>query len=236
MKRVVIRRRVILPGIAKRNRKRTARLLLQSIPPPPPALAPDNDFITVLKRRRRPKKKIRISHRRQRRMRLLNELLNLRSRPSSVTTPNVVGIILTSAQSVLHNAGLLDNDIFQPSLTIPANTVIHQDPNAGTPIAYGSTVNLVVSSGAATVPLEIGNQVAQAIADTIALGLLPRISDIPTNSVPPGTVIKQEPGAGERVLIGSPIFFTVAISPLPGADRNQLPSTEDIVSVTTIVQ
>jgi hypothetical protein len=234
--RKIVRRRVILPAARKRQQEKAARVFLSLIPPPPPAQAPNKDFYTLIHKKPRVRKKRFLNRRRAKRARLLNELLNLRSRPSSVTVPNVTNIALTSAESVLHNAGLLDNTIYQPSLTIAAGTVIHQDPAAGIPVAYGTTVNLIVSSGAALVPNEIGRQIALALADVLALGLLPRVSQIPSFSAPPGTVVKQEPLPGDRVLIGSPVFFTVVIAPLPGAVRSLLPSTEDIVNVVTIIQ
>jgi beta-lactam-binding protein with PASTA domain len=167
---------------------------------------------------------------------LLNELLNLRSRPSSVTVPNVTNIALTSAESVLHNAGLLDNTIYQPSLTIAAGQSFIRTLRLASRLRTALQSTSSSAAGAALVPNEIGRQIALALADVLALGLLPRVSQIPSFSAPPGTVVKQEPLPGDRVLIGSPVFFTVVIAPLPGAVRSLLPSTEDIVNVVTIIQ
>jgi beta-lactam-binding protein with PASTA domain len=65
-----------------------------------------------------------------------------------VTVPNVVGQTQGSAQAAITTAGLIVGVITQAySATIPAGSVISQNPAAGTTVLPGTAVNLVVSKG-----------------------------------------------------------------------------------------
>ncbi len=228
----IIRRRIYLGG-TKRRRKLLLRLQLTQMPPPT-AQAPNSDFFFLPKKRKHPLR-IRKIHRRGRHSKRLLQDLYLQSRPNTVICPSVVNILLASAEAVLSIAGLGFTITVEPSLIIPANVVISQSPAAGTPVAVGTAIALVVSSGWATIPSEVGNDISQAIADSVALGLIPRTNPKPTSQASPGTVLQQLPFTGDKVLVGSIIFFTYAIAPPPGAPRSELPSTGDIVNVITQV-
>ncbi|MEP0386429.1 MAG: BspA family leucine-rich repeat surface protein [Dokdonia sp.] len=68
-----------------------------------------------------------------------------------VIVPNVVSLSQTDAATTLTNEGLLTGILTGVySDTIPAGTVISQDPIAGTSVVFGSSVNLVVSLGTIT--------------------------------------------------------------------------------------
>src|SRR5262249_54147264 len=65
-----------------------------------------------------------------------------------VTVPNVVGLSQAAATTSLTGAGLTVGGItFGPSATVPNGNVISQTPAAGSSIAGGSAVALVVSTG-----------------------------------------------------------------------------------------
>lgn len=65
-----------------------------------------------------------------------------------VNVPNVVGNTQAAATSAITNAGLTVGTITPaPSSSVPAGSVMLQTPAAGTIVASGSTVNLVVSIG-----------------------------------------------------------------------------------------
>jgi PASTA domain len=67
----------------------------------------------------------------------------------AVAVPNVVGLTQAAATSAITGAGLVLGTVTtQASSTVPAGNVISQNPSAGTSVAAGSAVNLVVSSGA----------------------------------------------------------------------------------------
>src|SRR5437588_1800377 len=69
--------------------------------------------------------------------------------PPTVPVPNVVGQTQAAATSALTSAGLTAGTVTQQSsTTVPSGNVISESPAAGTSVAKGSAVNLVVSSGA----------------------------------------------------------------------------------------
>src|SRR5204862_3828086 len=69
--------------------------------------------------------------------------------PPTVLVPNVVGQMQAAATSAITSAGLtLGTVTMQSSTTVAPGNVISQSPAAGTRVASGLAVNLVVSSGA----------------------------------------------------------------------------------------
>jgi hypothetical protein len=75
---------------------------------------------------------------------------------ASVTVPNVVSMTQGNATSALVAAGLtLGTVTTAASATVPAGSVISQNPLAGTLVAPGSADALVVSSGAAAAAVSI---------------------------------------------------------------------------------
>ena len=69
----------------------------------------------------------------------------------TVAVPNVVGQMQAAATSALTGAGLtLGTVTMQSSSTVAAGSVISESPSAGTRVASGSAVNLVVSTGGGT--------------------------------------------------------------------------------------
>src|SRR5437762_5273043 len=69
--------------------------------------------------------------------------------PPTVLVPNVVGQMQAAATSAITSAGLtLGTVTMQSSTTVAPGNVISQSPAAGTSVASGLAVNLVVSSGA----------------------------------------------------------------------------------------
>ncbi len=81
-----------------------------------------------------------------------------------VAVPRVVGVPLETATAQLVAAKLVVDPVRQPSDTVPVDTVISQNPTAGTEVSPNSTVKLFVSSGpaAVTVPDLKGLTVAEA--------------------------------------------------------------------------
>src|SRR5262245_47520376 len=75
--------------------------------------------------------------------------------PTTVAVPNVVNSTQAAATTAITTAGLTVGTVTTASsTTVPAGSVISQNPTAGTQVAVGSAVSLVVSSGAplVTVP------------------------------------------------------------------------------------
>ncbi|MCU0963206.1 MAG: PASTA domain-containing protein, partial [Pirellulaceae bacterium] len=70
--------------------------------------------------------------------------------PAPVNVPNVVGLTQAAATTAITNAGLVVGTVTQQSSNaVPAGSVISQNPSAGTSVAAGSAVDLVISTGPA---------------------------------------------------------------------------------------
>ncbi len=70
---------------------------------------------------------------------------------SPVSVPNVVGQTQAAATVAIQNAGLVVGNVTtMSSNSAPSGNVISESPVAGTMVSAGSTVSLVVSSGAPT--------------------------------------------------------------------------------------
>jgi RHS repeat-associated protein len=134
-----------------------------------------------------------------------------------VAVPDVVGQTQASAESAITGAGLAVGTVTtQSSGTVPAGSVISQDPAAGAQVAPGSAVNLVVSTGPAlvAVPNVVGQ--TQASAESAVTGAGLAVGTVTTQSsgtVPAGSVISQDPAAGAQVAPGSAVNLVVSTGP-----------------------
>jgi beta-lactam-binding protein with PASTA domain len=138
-----------------------------------------------------------------------------------VTVPNFVGQSLTQAQALAAQNGLaLSPTASAAPSGVSADTVLGQDPAAGTKIDRGGTVNLTVAAGAQTVAVpDLRNQ-----TETDAFNLLAAAGlQIGTKTeafdplVPAGSVISQSPPAGVLVNKGTPISYVLSKGPEPSA-------------------
>jgi len=133
--------------------------------------------------------------------------------PAQVTVPNVKGMDQQDADNTLQDAGfLLGTPVMANSNTIPANTVIDQNPEGGTSSTKGATVTLTISLGQAqvTIPNEAGQSSAQAGAALGALGFKVTSASEPSNSEPVGIVTRTNPPAGTMVAMGSSVTIYVS--------------------------
>jgi beta-lactam-binding protein with PASTA domain len=101
----------------------------------------------------------------------------------------------------------------QYSDTVPAGTVISQNPTGGTTVPVGSTVNLVISLGKPVVPNVVGMTEAAAITSIVAVDNLSvgSITDTYHDIVAQGLVISQSPAPNTPVLIGSFVDIVVSL-------------------------
>src|SRR6202035_2268356 len=94
------------------------------------------------------------------------------------------------------------------SSTVPSGSVISENPSAGTSVAPGSSVSLVVSPGPpnVSVPNVVGQ--TQSAASTAITGAGLSVGTVTTaisGTVPLGSVISQNPSAGTSVAPGSTV-------------------------------
>src|SRR5262249_9166829 len=132
-------------------------------------------------------------------------------------------------------AGLTVGTITQvSSLTVPSGAVISQTPSAATESPVALAVDLVVSSGAVTVPNVVG--LAHAAATTalsdpgLTLGV---VTAATSTTVPSGSVISQLPAGGVQVLGASAVALVVSTGPPKVAAPNVVGLTQ--ASATTAI-
>ena len=139
------------------------------------------------------------------------------SGPPQVAVPNVVGLMQAAATTAITGASLTVGAVTTAaSATVPAGSVISQSPIAGTQVATGSAVALVVSSGSSgpsqvAVPNVVG--LTQAAATTAITGASLTVGAVTTafsTTVPAGSVLSQSPAAGTQVATGSAVALVVA--------------------------
>ncbi len=137
--------------------------------------------------------------------------------PAPVSVPNVVGMTQSDAQAAILSAGLQVGTVTTAnSQTVPAGSVISQDPASGTSVPAGSFVSFVVSlrPSLITVPDVVG--MTQANAQTAITGAGLAVGTITTansDTVPAGIVISQTPFAGASVAPGSAVDLIISLGP-----------------------
>jgi serine/threonine protein kinase len=136
--------------------------------------------------------------------------------PGQTAVPNITGSKLSDAKASLKSNHLvLGTQTKQASDTVPLNHIVSQSPPPGSQVARGSAVDVVVSSGPATisVPSVIGQSQSDAIKTLHAAGLRVLINQGPSDTVPKDQVISQDPGGGSDVPTGSTVTILVSQGP-----------------------
>ncbi len=133
------------------------------------------------------------------------------------TVPDLTGSTLASAQSELQRLGfLVGGPIEESSSSVSSGRVIRTDPSAGSSVAKGSTVTVVVSSGSQTVSVpDVRNQEEATAVQTLSNSGLK--STVTTQTVPPGDpavgrVLSQNPTGGTNVTVGSTVKLLVGVA------------------------
>lgn len=132
--------------------------------------------------------------------------------------PAVTLIPAAAANTSIFGAGLsLGTVTTSTDPSVPAGSVISQDPAAGAEVLPGSPVSYVVSTGAplAVVPEVIGLLDAQARALFAAAGIPIRAPLHVTNIALAGFIIAQSPAGGTPVQPGAIGQYTISDGPAP---------------------
>lgn len=147
--------------------------------------------------------------------------------PTSVVSTSVVGFTVQEATVALEGQGLQVGEItLEPSDT-QTGRVLSQNPPAGSQLAPGSPVNLVVAGDAnPIVPDVLTLNETAAVNALIAVGLRPGEVTQSSSSKPAGEVIGQTPSAGEQVQPGSLVDLVVSNGQLGVPDVVGLTSAE----------
>jgi RHS repeat-associated protein len=134
-----------------------------------------------------------------------------------VAVPDVVGMTRTAAQAAIIAAKLAaGTESTVPNGTVPKDSVISQNPLAGTSVAEGTSVSLVVSlgSGLVTMPSVVGmiRSAAELAINTAGL-TVGTITEENSDTVLAGYVISQSPAGGSPAAPGSPVNLTISLGP-----------------------
>jgi eukaryotic-like serine/threonine-protein kinase len=137
------------------------------------------------------------------------------SGPATAKIPTVGGLSRSSARARLERAGFEIEERREPSDTVPSGKAIRTSPPSGTTREKGSTVILLLSSGVEQVEVpDVTGQNFQEASSTLAgRGFKVARNDQTTDNEDPGTVLKQNPGAGARIDKGSTVTLAVAKAP-----------------------
>ncbi|CAN5712986.1 Stk1 family PASTA domain-containing Ser/Thr kinase [soil metagenome] len=133
--------------------------------------------------------------------------------PEPIIVPPVEGLLEEDAIATLEGAGLgVDVVGREPSSEADEGTVIAQDPGAGTEVAPGDVVGILVSSGPEEIELPdfTGQDADEAEAQLEALGLVvTRAEETGECAQPPDTVCGMGPEPGSPVSEGDEVTLFV---------------------------
>jgi serine/threonine-protein kinase len=137
-----------------------------------------------------------------------------------VTVPAVIGAPSSDAQLALRKAGL-SVEVVPRQSDRPRDTVINQDPEAGTKVDDGSTVTLTVSSGPgnAPVPDVAGDGRVAATRALKKAGFQVVATEETSDTVAKDHVIRTSPAAGQTLERGSTVRLFIS----SGRERVQVP-------------
>ncbi len=139
-----------------------------------------------------------------------------------VAVPNVVGIKQQLAIKNIEDAELVAKVQRQADEEVPEGIVIEQRPGAGTRIAKGETVTIVVSTGVpqVTVPKVSGLPVEDAIQTLNGAGLRANVKEVFSEKYEPGIVMFQDPKPNTEADKGSTVTLTVS----KGVEQVEVPN------------
>ena len=143
-------------------------------------------------------------------------ILSISTGPTQVAVPDIVDIKQKAAKTAITDAGLNVGTSSSQQDDRPRNTVLSQEPAAGTMVDEGSAVDYVLSSGPATVAVpevrDLGEGDANAAITDAGLTVSETTSR-PNNNVAAGAAITTEPDAGEQVAPGTPVELILSSGP-----------------------
>ena len=134
---------------------------------------------------------------------------------AEVTVPDLVGETREEAEQQLADRGLVASVTEEPNAEVDAGRVSAQDPESGSKLSEGDTVELVVSTGAATkeVPDVVGRPENEARFILDAEDFEVRVENIEDPDAESGSVVSQDPAGGVEAPEGSTVTIQVSLGP-----------------------
>jgi beta-lactam-binding protein with PASTA domain len=140
---------------------------------------------------------------------------------ADIEVPDVVDSLLDRARILIEGANLVVGEVtYQPSETIPKDTVISQSPEAGKMAPAGTPVAMVVSAGvdALTVPDVANLSEESALVKLAEAGFTldqVRVERKPSGDVLEGFVIETIPGAGQTLPSDGTLTLVISQGAVP---------------------
>ena len=146
-----------------------------------------------------------------------------------VVIPNVVNLTSVAAANQLGGLGLVTTELTEASDTVAAGNVIRTDPAPGAEVDKGSTVTLVVSTGAT--PVSVPNVVGMsesAARDALQNANLKSnvvLVDVAFGSPQANIVFDQTPAGGELAAPGATVTIRIGNPGPPPTTPTTQPTT-----------
>jgi serine/threonine-protein kinase len=138
----------------------------------------------------------------------------------------VVGLTDAQAQTALSTAGFTSVNTNQVDSVKPAGTVIAVDPKEGTQVPKSQRITLQESSGKAAIPDVKGKSQADAEKLLRDAGFTNvTVQSVESDTVPQGSAVGTEPGAGNSAGADTPITLLIAVPTPPSASSTPASST-----------
>lgn len=131
-------------------------------------------------------------------------------RPTTAAVPALAGLGADDAAARLRTAGFAIGATRTRDSPQAAGTVLATEPVAGQRLTLGAVVTLVVASGSNVIPDVSGSSGVAAGSAMTAAGFVAVERAVIDTTVPEGTVIGTEPGAGASTRLGSTVTIVVA--------------------------
>ena len=137
---------------------------------------------------------------------------------NTTTVPNLVGESNSEFLRILSSRQLIGGVITEETSSLPAGTILSQDPEQNTIVPRNTQINITVSSGvppAVSMPTLYGLDInyAPSILSQYGLGIT-TVGYVPSSS-PAGSIVLQIPLPGEMVAPGTPIIVSVSTGVAP---------------------
>jgi serine/threonine-protein kinase len=136
--------------------------------------------------------------------------------PPKIPVPDVANLDAGLAQSLIAAAGLTVSQVESVQAAQPTGLAMLTRPPAGTALAPGAGLTVVISRGAPTIPvpdllgMASGDARTRLEMEGLQLGTVTRRR---TSDASPGTVVAQSPAAGTLAAPGTVVDIVVARSP-----------------------
>jgi serine/threonine protein kinase len=137
----------------------------------------------------------------------------------TVAVPDLVNLQYAQAQQLAQGVGLEIQPIYQPNNTKnPDNTVVSQDPSAGSFVNKGDTIKVTVVTGVpqVVVPTVRNLTESEALNALASVGLTAgNRTEAYDPTIPEGQIVSTNPRDGLSVLKGSSVDYVVSKGPEP---------------------